>query len=286
MTSLEKELSYGGALVTSWRPGDRAQLRELALQWQWQPQPHEGGSGAQPFPDEMSTSTKYSKNYCARSSIINFWRSGNGFTLPCKCEPCMCGDPLLGEQCKCYARAYANKPMPKGLLAFEFCQRLGVIVRRPGGRNKGTSSCCSSSNNSNSSSSSSSEDEWCVLFPSDLTPLSPTETFGALLGRLFPQLRQFASASTTPGSSVVIVKYHAHHRHTQHNPQHSSQNNPPTSFSSASSSTSSSASAWLEGPPGAPDASVYRTVGAIDSIASNILARLAEGPVFHDFILV
>jgi len=29
----------------------------------------------------------------------------------------------------------------------------------------------------------------------------------------------------------------------------------------------------------------YRTIGAMDSLASNVLSRVAEGPVFHEFIL-
>ena len=48
---------------------------------------------------------------------------------------------------------------------------------------------------------------------------------------------------------------------------------PPTSF-------------WLRGPPDAPHSIAgYRTIGATDSLATHVLARLAAGSVFHDFVL-
>ena len=140
IVSLETELSHGGAVVTSWLPSDRAQLKEMALQWQWQPggqqeledEEEEYGDGplsslmgvagastgsrrgytlptaltsatasdtkptsASSSSSSSSSSSAYSKNYCARTSLINFWRSGNGYTLPCQCNPCLC-IPQLG----------------------------------------------------------------------------------------------------------------------------------------------------------------------------------------------
>ena len=123
-------------MVTSWLPSERAQLKEMALQWQWQPGGQQESSGEEdddgdgPSSSLMgaegtgtgtragytlptlltaaaaasdtkaassssSSASAYSKNYCARTSLINFWRSGNGYTLPCQCNPCMCL-PQLG----------------------------------------------------------------------------------------------------------------------------------------------------------------------------------------------
>ena len=139
-------------MVTSWLPRDRAQLKEMALQWQWQPagrqepQDHEDEDGVERSPSLLGTgigpaggftlptlltaaaasdtkaassssssASAYSKNYCARTSLINFWRSGNGYTLPCQCNPCMCL-PQLGTSLLNYDHHVTSLRFPFALI--------------------------------------------------------------------------------------------------------------------------------------------------------------------------
>ena len=127
---------------------------------------------------------------------------------------------------------------PKGYLVYEQILQVGVVIRSNpaiGLR----------------------EDLWCVLFPTELSPLNPTESFGSLLSRLFPQLtslygtnegdegsRIASNESSKRAESNTAVKYFSHQK------GHS-----------------------LNHPPGSPSSSSYQTVGKVSFTASNLLSR-------------
>ena len=126
---------------------------------------------------------------------------------------------------------------PKGYLVYEQILQVGVVVRSNpaiGLR----------------------EDLWCVLFPTELSPLNPTESFGSLLSRIFPHLSclcgtneeneglRGSNESSKHAESNTDVKYFTHQK------GHS-----------------------LNHPPGAPSNSSYQFVGKVSFAASNVLSR-------------
>ena len=130
------------------------------------------------------------------------------------------------------------KKQSKGYLVYEQTLQVGVVVRA----NPAIGVM---------------EDLWCVLFPTELNPLTNTESFGVFLSRLFPQLKalygreeqrvlgRIATDSINKADFITAVKYYPHQKgHT------------------------------LNHPPMAPDNSqCYRTVGTVSIAASILLAR-------------
>ena len=97
---------------------------------------------------------------------------------------------------------------------------------------------------------------------------------------------RYACVEPAGADSVVIVKYYPHGKAIAGGGAGAgggkgSKSNAASSSSSAAASVSFSSaitgpSMWLNGPPAAPyNFSSYRTVGAVDSLASHILARYA-----------
>ena len=129
---------------------------------------------------------------------------------------------------------------PKGYLVYERSRRVGVVVRA-------------------NASIGLKEDVWCMLFPTELNPLTNSETFGILLSRLFPQLtvlygdssewnqgdHSIASDAKRRAACTTAVKYYPHPKgHT------------------------------VNHPPSAPDNSQsYQSVGMVSIPASTLLAR-------------
>jgi hypothetical protein len=128
---------------------------------------------------------------------------------------------------------------PKGYLVYEQTLQVGVVVRA-------------------NASIGLTEDLWCMLFPTELNPLTNSETFGILLSRLFPQLTVLYGDSNewNPGDHVAAsdarrraastaVKYYPH-------PKGHAVNHPPAAPENSQS---------------------YRTVGTVSMAASTLLAR-------------
>ena len=73
--------------------------------------------------------------------------------------------------------------------------------------------------------------------------------------------------------SVVIVKYYPHGKAIAGGGK-GTKATASSSSSSAAEAAATGSSMWLNGPPSAPyNFASYRTVGAVDSLASHILAR-------------
>mmetsp|Transcript_28268 Transcript_28268/g.27102 ORF Transcript_28268/g.27102 Transcript_28268/m.27102 type:complete len:327 (-) Transcript_28268:759-1739(-) len=322
--SLEKELTLSDALITSWTKSDRPQLREMACQWQWQKQlpsnqtqgdmnkdetlitfwrssdttdftafgrnscacdgcqdgdtPCHGGSHSGPGHNscdcngcshhppthqhnhENENVLKMNDNYPHPSSvpILNIPSSQtfpqvidiNATQRPRQGQGQSMGQSHQSHQphVNMYNHNIQNKP--KGYLVYEQSLQVGIVVRA-------------------NASIGLREDLWCVLYPSELHSTLSSESFGTLLSRLFPQLealyRRNDNIHPNANNSVnslfyqgtTAVKYYPHQK--GHSFNH---------------------------PPMPPDnTQSYRTVGTASLSASVILARIAEGPTFHDFIL-
>lgn len=132
-----------------------------------------------------------------------------------------------------------TQSQPKGYLVYEQTLQVGVVVRA-------------------NASIGLSEDLWCMLFPTELNPLTNSETFGILLSRLFPQLTtlygdcnewnpgdHLAASDARRRAANTAVKYYPH-------PKGHAVNHPPAAPENSQS---------------------YRTVGTVSIAASTLLAR-------------